>query len=221
MVLLKVNRRQETGTRRVKPLRRKGLIPGVMYGHGKETVSLSLDKNDLAQALARGERLLELDLAGATQNVLIKEVQYDPFGQEILHIDLARVNLDELVEVTVPIVLRGIPAGAADGGVLQQIVAQVSIECMVRAIPDEIRVPVNEMKVGDVLRLRDLPLPQGAKLVGDPDIIVCTVTVIAEAEVAPAEVEKATAEPEVITERKPTEEEEGQEKSKDKSKDKD
>ncbi len=220
MALLKVNQRQETGTRRVQSLRRKGLIPGVMYGHGKETVSLSLDKHDLVQALSRGERLLELDLAGATQNVLIKQVQYDPFGQEVLHIDLARVNLDELVEVTVPIVLRGVPAGAADGGVLQQIVAQASIECMVRAIPDEIRLPVNEMKVGDVLRLRDLPLPSGAKLVGDPDIIVCTVTVITEAEVAPPEGEVAAAEPEVITERKPAEEEEGQEKPKEKSKDK-
>jgi large subunit ribosomal protein L25 len=117
-------------------------------------------------------------------------------------------------------VFRGIPAGAVDGGVLQQTAAQVAIECMVRAIPDEIRVPVNDMKVGDVLHMRDLPLPQGAKLVSDPDVIVCSVTVIAEAEVAPAVTEVAATEPEVITERKPTEEEEAQEKPKEKSKEK-
>jgi large subunit ribosomal protein L25 len=220
MVLLKVNRRDETGTRKVKRLRGKGLVPGVMYGHGEDTVSLSLDKHDLLLAMAHGERLLELDIAGNRQNVLIKEIQYDTFGQEILHIDLARVDLDELVQVTVPIVFRGIPAGAVDGGVLQQTAAQVAIECMVRAIPDEIRVPVNDMKVGDVLHMRDLPLPQGAKLVSDPDVIVCSVTVIAEAEVAPAVTEVAATEPEVITERKPTEEEEAQEKPKEKSKEK-
>jgi large subunit ribosomal protein L25 len=216
MALLKASRRKETGTRKVKPLRRKGLIPGVMYGHGRDTVSISLDKHDLAAALAHGERLLELDMGGTRQNVLVKEVQYDVFGQEILHVDLTRVELDERVKVTVPIALRGVPAGAADGGVLHQTAAQVAVECLVRAIPEEIRVQVNDMMIGDVLHMRDLPLPEGAKLVSDPDAIVCSITVITEAEVAPAAAEAAPAEPEVITERKPAEEEEAAEKPKEK-----
>jgi large subunit ribosomal protein L25 len=217
MALLKADRRTETGTRKVNPLRRKGLIPGVMYGHGQETVSISLDKHGLAAALAHGERLLELEIGGARQNVLVKEVQYDTFGQEILHVDLARVDLDERVEVTVPIALRGVPAGATYGGVLHQTTAQVAIECLVRRIPEEIRVQVNEMKIGDVLHMRDLPLPEGAKLISDPDAIVCSITVVAEAEAVPAAAEAAPAEPEVITERKPAEAEEAQEKPKEKA----
>jgi len=199
MALLKASRRGELGTHKVRRLRRGGRIPGVLYGHGEQTVAISLDLHDVSAALKRRERLLEVELDGRKENALFKEVQYDPLGQEILHVDLTRVSLDERVEVTVPIQLRGTPAGAAEEGVLQQLAMQVVVECLVTSIPEVIRVNVEPLKVGDRLLLKDLPLPEGTKLVGNPEDLVCMVVVLAE-EVAPAAAgeEAAAAEPEVI-----------------------
>lgn len=199
MAAMKATRRGDIGTRKARRLRDQGRIPGILYGHGQSPEAMSLDQHDLDLAIKHGERLLEIELEGKTENALIKEVQYDTFGQKVLHIDLARVNLDELVKVTVPVVLRGIPVGAEEGGVLHQVSAQVEIECMVRSIPDDIRVTVNHLKVGDVLHMSDLPLPEGTKLLSDANGIVCTVTVVAEeAVVAPVEEVPAAGEPEVI-----------------------
>ena len=211
MAQLKVTRREEIGTRKVRRLREKGEIPGVVYGHGEQVVAVKLNKHDIDTAVHHGERLLELDLDGRTENVLIKDVQYDTFGNEILHVDLARVDLHELVEVTVPIVLRGTPIGAEEGGVLHQIAADVAIECMVRAIPDEIRVMVTALKVDDSLQMRDLPLPEGAKLLADPDAVVCNVSLVAEEEEAPVK-EEAGPQPEVIGEKKAEEQAEESDK---------
>jgi large subunit ribosomal protein L25 len=198
MAVLKASKRGELGTRKVKSLRVKGEIPGIIYGHGEATVPVTLTRHDVDVVLKHGDRLLELDVDGQTQNVLIKDVQYDHLGVKILHVDLARVSLDERVEVVVPVVLRGTPAGASEGGVLTQVLSQAKIECLVTAIPDDLRVSVAEMKVGDVMNLGKVPLPEGAKLLDNPETIICTVSVITEAEVAPAEGEVAVAEPEVI-----------------------
>ncbi len=202
MAVLKASKREAFGTRKVKPLRAAGMIPGIVYGHNEPPLPITLSAHDVSVALAHGERLLELDVAGQVQNVLVKEVQYDPMGQEILHMDLTRVDLDERVEVTVPIVLRGTPAGAADGGVLHQVSAEVTVECTVRAIPEEIRMSVAEMKIDDVLYMRDLPLTEGAVLVDDGETLVATVSVVKEEVEAPAPLEAAPAEPEVIGEKK-------------------
>ena len=202
MAALKVSKRSEIGTRKVQKLRKMGDIPGVIYGHGLDTQPVSLKKHDVELAILHGERVLELDVEGEKENVLIKEVQYDTFGHTILHVDLARVSLDERVEITVPIVLRGTPAGAKEGGVLTQTASDVSIECLVTAIPEEIRVSVNDMNINDVIHMTDLELPEGAKLVDDGEAVVCSVAVVAEEAEAPAEAEaEEAAEPEVIGEK--------------------
>jgi len=208
MAVLKATLRDERGSRKARRMRAQGQVPGIIYGHGEETVCVTLDDHDVSVALQHGERLLEIDLDGKTHNVLFKDVQYDAMGQHLLHVDLTRVNLDERVEVTVPIVLRGTPAGEADGGVLQQMAAEVTVECLVTAIPDEIRHQVESMQVGDLVHMGDLTLPEGAKLVGDAEAPVCSLVVVAEEEAAPAE-EAEAAEPEVIGE-KPEEGEEGE-----------
>jgi len=206
MAVLQATKRDERGSRKATYLRRAGKVPGVIYGHKLATTAVALDMAEVRHALAHHERLLEIQLEGQSENVLVKDVQYDTFGDKVLHIDLARVNLDEMVEVTVPVVLRGTPAGAVEGGVLQQLQAEVTIEVKVRDLPDDIRVSVNEMKVGARLLAKDLPLPAGAKLLDDPETIVATVSVIAEEAEAPAGEE--TTQPEVITERKPADGEE-------------
>ncbi len=207
MAVLKASARTDSGSRSARRLRSKGMVPGIIYGHGEQPVSITLNRHDLDVAIHHGERLMEIDLAGQGHNVLIKDVQYDTFGNEILHVDLTRVNLDERVEVTVPVVLRGTPAGAADDGVLQQSASVVTIECVVTAIPEEIRVSVIELGVGDSLRAAALRLPEGARLLTEPDTQVCNVSVLAEEVEVEVEAEEV-AQPEVIGEK--AEEGEGQ-----------
>jgi large subunit ribosomal protein L25 len=211
MALLKATKRTEVGTHKVRRLRGKGEVPAVVYGHGEETMPITLSQHDIELAVLHGERLLELRIGDKKENVLIKEVQYDTFGQQVLHVDLTRVSLDERVELTVPIILRGTPVGTVDGGVLQQLAAQVTIECVVTAIPDDVKLSVADMKVGDMLHMKNLLLPEGAKLLSDPELAVCTLSMVAEEEVAPAPAEAAAAvaaavEPEVIGEKKEEEE---------------
>lgn len=213
MALLKATARVAAGSRKSQALRGKNLIPAIIYGHGQTPEPISLDRHEIEQVVKHGERLMEIQLEGKSQNALIKEVQYDPMGNSVLHVDFARVNLDELVKVTVPIHLRGTPAGATEGGVLQQTVAQVTIEVMVRSIPEDIRVNVEHLKLGDKLTIKDLPLPAGAKAMQDGDIIVATVSLVAEEVAAPAE--EAPTAPEVIGEKK---EEEGEEAAADEKK---
>ena len=201
MAVLKANSRTESGTRVARKLRASGMVPAIIYGHGEENLSIALNQHDLDVALHHGDRLMEIDLEGTSHNVLIKDVQYDTFGIEILHADLTRVNLDERVEVTVSIVLRGTPKGASDEGVLQQSASDVSIECVVTAIPDEIRVSVIELGVGDSLTAADLELPEGATLLTEPDTQICSVHVVAEAAEAAEEEGEETVQPEVIGEK--------------------
>lgn len=207
MAVLKASQRGVVGTRPARRLRAEGKIPCVIYGHGQEVEPVALDKHDLELAVHHGERLLEVDVKGKVQTVLIKEVQYDTFGLEVVHVDFARVNLDELVEVRVEIVLKGTPVGVAEGGVLQQVANDVHLECAVKDIPEKIVATVTSLKIGDHLTMGDLPLPAGAKLMDDPETIVANINVVVEKEVV--EVADENAQPEVIG-AKP-EEEEGEE----------
>lgn len=212
MAVLKATKRVGLGTRKTQVLRSQGVTPCIIYGHGLDAVAVSVNAHDLGVALEHGERLLELEIGSEKENVLIKEVQYDTFGQKILHADLARVDLNERVKVTVPIVLTGTPAGSTEGGVLQQTVAEARIECVVVAIPEDIRVRVNDMKVGDVIHVRDLKLPEGATILEDPDMVVASVVVVAEEAAAPTGEEPA--EPEVLTAKAEPEDAEGGKKDK-------
>jgi len=195
--------REGLGSRRVKRLRDQGLIPGVVYGHKEAVVPVTLPKKELTTHIDRGAHVFDLSIDGKAEKVLVKDVQYDHLGLEILHIDFARVSLDERVEVTVPLELKGTPKGEAEGGVLQQIVAELEIECLVTDIPDKITHNVSEMAIDDALHIKDLALPAGAKAMQDPDLIVAMVKVIEEEAGAPA-AEGETAEPEIIG-RKPEE----------------
>jgi len=196
--------RAELGSRANKRLRDQGLIPGVIYGHKEAVVPVTLPKKELAGHLNHGAHLFSVSLDGKNENVLIKEVQYDHLGIEILHVDFARVSLDEKVEVTVPLELKGTPAGEAEGGVLQQIVAELEIECLVTEIPNAIVHNVSEMKVDDVVHIKDIKLPAGVRALQDEDLVVAQVKTIEE-EAPAAGAEGDTAEPEVIG-RKPDEE---------------
>jgi large subunit ribosomal protein L25 len=181
------------------------MLPGVIYGHKEAIVPVTLAKKEVVDHLNRGAHLFDLSLDGKNEKVLVKEVQYDHLGMEVIHVDFARVSLDEKVKVTIPLELKGIPKGEADGGVLQQIIKELEIECLVTEIPDAIRHNISEMALNDVVHISDLKLPAGVKVLQDADLLVATVKEILEV-VAPA-TEEGAAEPEVIG-RKPAEGEE-------------
>lgn len=201
MPTLKATKRDNKGTRAARRMRAEGHVPAVLYGHGEATAELTLPTHEIELALLHGERVLDIEVDGNTENALIHDVQYDTFGQILLHVDLVRVNLNESVEVTVPIVLRGTPKGTDEGGMLQQITAEVTVECLVRNIPEDIRVYVNDLEIGDTLFVRDLEVENG-KIMDDPETPVASVTFISEEEVAEGEEEEGVslAEPEVIGE---------------------
>jgi large subunit ribosomal protein L25 len=200
-----VEARTSLGSRANKRLRDAGKLPGVIYGHKEAVVPVTLPKKEVVSHLHHGAHVFALQLDGKSENVLVKEVQYDHLGIEVLHVDFARVSLDEKVEVTIPLELKGTPKGEEEGGVLQQIVSDIEIECLVTEIPDAIRHNVTEMKLDDVLHLKDIKLPAGVKALQDEDLIIATCAEIKEAESTEA-AEAETAEPEVIGKKKEDEE---------------
>ncbi len=194
---ISIKPRNELGSRANKRLRDSGFIPGVIYGHKEAVVPVTLPKKETVNHLSHGAHVFSLALDGKNETVLVKEVQYDHLGIEVIHVDFARVSLDEKVEVTVPLELKGEPKGEADGGVLQQIMAELEIECLVTEIPDVIRHNVSEMALNDVLHIRDLKLPPGVRATQDEDQIIATVKEIVEEAAEPA-ADAAAGEPEVI-----------------------
>lgn len=200
MAVLKIMTREKLGTKVSRRLRDEGLLPGIVYGHGQANLAISLPAEEIKRAIRHGERVLKGILDGAEQNFLIKDVQYDHLGDQVLHIDLTRVSLDERVTLTVPVVLRGIPVGvSADGGVLSQSMRTVTVECLVTDIPDDLRVSVAALKLNDVLKVKDIPLPASVTIKEDGETIVASVSMVAEEKVAEPEAAVAAGvEPEVI-----------------------
>src|SRR5256885_2885912 len=153
---LNVKIRGELGSRANKRLRDAGFIPGVIYGHKEAVVPITLPKKDTVNHLHHGAHLFDLAVDGKSEKVLVKEVQYDHLGIEVIHVDFARVSLDEKVEVTVPLILKGEPKGEAEGAVLQQFISELEVECLVTDIPNEIVHNVTEMEKDSELHISDL-----------------------------------------------------------------
>ena len=189
--------RNELGSRANRRLRNSGQLPGVIYGHKEAIVPVTLPKKEVVNHLERGTHLFDLAMDGKSEKVLVKDVQYDHLGLEIIHVDFARVSLDERVKVTVPLELKGTPKGEAEGGVLQQIVNELELRCKVTDIPDVIRHDVSEMALHDVVHISDLKLPANVKALQDADLVVAKVEEVEEEAAAPA-AEAAEGEPEVI-----------------------
>jgi large subunit ribosomal protein L25 len=198
--------RNQLGSRANKRLRDSGQLPGVIYGHKEAVVPVTLPKKEVVNHLERGAHLFDLAMDGKSEKVLVKEVQYDHLGLEVIHVDFARVSLDEKVEVTVPLVLKGTPKGEADGAVLQQFISELEVECLVTDIPNEIVQVVTEMEKDSELHISDLKLPPGVRPLQEGDLLVATVREIQEEAAAAAPAEEGGTEPEVIGRKKEDEE---------------
>jgi large subunit ribosomal protein L25 len=215
-VLLKTKPRNERGKMETRRLRRQGLVPGVIYGHKEATLAVSCSREELDRAVRHGVRVLDVQAEGKVEKALIKELQWDHLGKEILHVDFARVAADERVEVNVRVELRGTAIGIAAGGVIDQPVHLIPVECLAIAVPDSIRVTVTELQLGSAIHVRELVLPEGVKALMDPEaVVVQVIAKLIEPEAAPAAPEAAVAEPaepEVIRRERPVEEEEAEAK---------
>jgi len=200
-LVLKAERRSQSGTRAARKLRNQGYVPAIIYGHKQEPKSVTLNRHDVSLELQHHHRLLDLNLEGKREQCLVKEVQYDYLGENIIHVDLARVDMDERVTVTVALELRGTPAGVSEGGVLNQLLSEVELECIVSNIPENIRVKIHDMAIGDSLTAGELELPEGTILQTPAEAPVLIVQMAAEApeeEAAAEEGSAAGAEPDVI-----------------------
>jgi large subunit ribosomal protein L25 len=193
-----VEPRERLGSRYAARLRKSGRLPAVIYGHQKDPVHVAIDTKQLTTLVFDNAHLLEVKLADAAEPCLIKDVQWDYLGKEIIHVDLTRVDLSETVEVEVGVELIGEAVGLKEeGAFLDHQVSSLTIECRADSIPELIEVDVSELGVDQAITVADLKLPEGVKCTMDEDTIIAQVT-IAEEETEPTEAGAESAEPEVI-----------------------
>ncbi len=193
--------RKSGGSRASRQLRRQGMIPGVVYGRGQDGLSISINAHDFLQTLHTRARMFDLKVAGRPdEKVLVKELQYDSMGDEVVHVDLLRIDITEAVEVIVPVVLVGHAVGVVTAkGILDQALHELRVRCLPLQIPSELRVSVAHLEIGMMVAVKDVPLPAGVTAVNTPDQVVAVVhPPLAEEEVAAPVAEEGPAEPEVI-----------------------
>jgi len=201
--------RESSGSKAAAAIRRQGRIPAVMYGHKEEPVSISLDSHDFTEGVHHGHRLMDLSIAGKVQTAIIKDLQYDHLGRDIIHVDLMRVDVTETIKVTVAIELKGVAKGAQEGGIVEAHMDHLEVECLVTNMPASIAVSIKDLDIGQAIHAGDIQLPEGVKLATAPDALVAACHVVAVAKTTEELEAEAPAAPEVIgAEKKETEEEE-------------
>ncbi|MCH7700911.1 MAG: 50S ribosomal protein L25 [Planctomycetes bacterium] len=196
--IIQAKRRTQSGTRVSRREREEGLIPSIIYGHGEEPESVSLPQKEVLSELAHGSRVLEVNIEGQKSQYLIKAVQYDYLGTYPIHLDLMRVDADEKVKVSVGLELRGEPKGLSEGGILEQRLASIDVECLVGQIPETLHPGVSHLELGDSLTVADIEWPPGVVPLIDGDEKVATVRAPAAEVEVEEEAEADKAEPEVI-----------------------
>jgi len=208
-VTLEVERRETTGKEVAKKLRREGRVPAVVYGAHREPVAITVDRKAVSELIQKGEHgirsvfLLKMSGTDQQRHAMIKEVTIDPISRKMMHIDFVRVLMDEKVRVTIPVHPNGTAIGVKEGGLLDWQVREIHIECLPNAIPDSIEVDVSALGVHDYLRVKDLTVGEGVKVLDDPERVVVGVTVaraevVAEPAAGDVAAAASTAEPEVI-----------------------
>jgi len=208
---LAAEKRDGTGTRSSRRLRHDGRVPAIVYGRKQNPMPVSVDYGELEAIVRHHSRMLDITLGKNAERVLLVDLQHDALGRDITHADFIRVAMDEVIHLDVPIVLRGQAKGEQHGGVAEQVLTQVTIECLPGDIPEEIGHVISEMEVGDSVHVGDLVPPEKVSIASDPTLLVVTVAVTKKA-VAEADDEAVSEEvdadgPEVIAKGKDESEE--------------
>lgn len=208
---LPVTKREKVGSGHATRLRNGGHVPVVLYGNKKDTLSLTVAESDLQTFLRTGNRLVELRLGDVARTAIVRDVQFDPLTDAVLHADFVRVEKDQEIEDRVPILYKGRAKGTTEGGIFQAVRDSLMLRCRPVDLPKEIVVDVSHLGVHDGLHASDLKLPAGVTLKTPPTALLCTVITVKVAAVAATPAEGAPAEPEVIGRKEAAEGEEAAE----------
>jgi large subunit ribosomal protein L25 len=197
-----------TGSRVARRLRKRGRVPAIIYGHKQTPLPISLTRESVWDMIKKSTHLAELSIGSTTETVLVRDVQWDHLGKEIIHLDFARVSADESIETEVRLDVKGVAPGVAEGGILEVLVHELRVTCRAGSIPDALRVDVSNLHLEEALYVKDLVLPEGVTVDADADQLLVHVAARAAepVEALPVEAE-TTTQPEVIKpERKEKEE---------------
>ena len=186
--------RDRLGSRYSKRLRAAGRLPAVLYGHGSEPLAVHVDHKITLHALKKGQHVISLEIAGkGAETCLVKDLQFGFLGDDVIHMDLARVNLDEVVTVTVSFEFYGAPDAAKKSGVvIVNELNDIEVSCKVRDIPEHIRIDLTTMH-NDTFSAADLKLPAGVSVAGDTHAVIVRVQVVKEEEAGEAAAPAAAA----------------------------
>jgi large subunit ribosomal protein L25 len=181
-IRLEVRERERNGSADSRRLRREGLIPGVLYGRGKQPHSICVPERELRRVLTGDHGLhaildVVLDGQKTSHASILKEFQRDPIRGKLIHVDLQEVRLDQPIEAQVTVELVGEAPGSKEGGVLSQVSREVTVEALPLEMPERIELDVGEMAIGDTLRVSDLPPREGATYLDDPETVLAIVSV--------------------------------------------
>ena len=220
-IVISATNRADRGKNAARRLRRRGLVPGIVYGGKGENLAVAVDPKALQRVLrseAGRNAILKLSIAdhGST-NAILKNWQVDPVKESFLHADFYRIAMDVAIRVTVPIQVMGEARGVkVDAGILELVIREIEVECLPGDIPERIAVDVADLGINQSLRVSDVPIPAKVKVLQAADQVVVHVVAVKEEEAAPAaaaapaaegEAAAPAAEPEVIKKGKKEEEE--------------
>jgi large subunit ribosomal protein L25 len=180
-IKLDVKPREDAGSAVARRLRADGMIPGVLYGDGKKAHPFAVEERELRRVLT-GEHglhaILDVVFDGqkTAHHAVLKDYQLDPTRPRLLHIDLHEVRLDQVIQTQVAVEPVGESPGVKEGGVLTLVLREVNVEALPMEVPDKIDLDISAMTIGDSLRISDLAVPEGARLLDDPESVVATLT---------------------------------------------
>ncbi len=176
-IIMKVSVREERGKNDCKKIRREGIIPGVVYKGGKKALSIAMNRKELWQALhteAGENAIITLDIAdGSKKTVIAHELQFDPLRDTVIHVDFHEITLTDIIRVKVPVTLKGEAVGVTEGGVLNQALWEIEVECKAMDVPEQVEVHIEELNIGDGVHVKDLvDVPEAVTIIDDVEQLV-------------------------------------------------
>ena len=216
-IKLEVERRESSGTRTAQKARRQGRVPAVLYGLKRENAALTIGLDAFEGFQKTGSKLIELTLGDKVQQAILKDIQYDPLTDELLHIDLQRIDEHHEIEAKVPFEFKGIPKGITEGGVFEPVLSDILVRCTPPRLPKVFLLDVANLKLNESILVKDIKLPEGVKILNhkpEDHVCHCVPQKVQIIEAPVAAEGTSPAEPERIGGKKPEEEgaaEEGKE----------
>ena len=208
-IQLAVELREKKGTSASRKLRASGRVPAVLYGLGRDNRDLTIALETFEDFVKSGSRLVELRLGEKAQQAILRDVQHDPLTDEVLHVDLLRIDKDHEIEAEVPVEFKGIPKGLGEGGVFEGVLTELMVRCTPARLPEKLVLDVGHLALNEAITVKDLKLPEGVKVLHhkpDDHVAHCVPQKIVSLEPAATAEGAAPAEPERIGGKKPEEE---------------